>query len=127
MVVDSSVIVAIALVEEPADWLVAKIRAGNAIVAAPTVLEAHMVLRALLGEDATRALGAILTEFQIGIVPFGTEHCRQACVAFDTFGKGRHAAGLNFGDCFSYALSKVSGQPLLFVGQDFSQTDVAIA
>lgn len=60
----------------------------------------------------------------IETVPFGPEHVERAVDAFRRYGKGRHPAGLNFGDCFSYALAKATGEPLLFKGYDFSQTDI---
>jgi ribonuclease VapC len=127
MVIDSSVIVAIALLEESWRELSLKASAGQAIAAAPTLLEAHMMLTSRLGDDSVRALDAVILGLKIEVVAFGAEHFRAAAEAFDRFGKGRHPAALNFGDCISYALSKVSGQPLLFVGEDFSQTDVAQA
>jgi ribonuclease VapC len=127
MVVDSSAIVAIALLE--ANWreLSSKAIGAPAIVMAPTLLETHMVLRSRLGDDADRALNTVLRSLNIQVVPFGQEHFRVACLAFDQYGKGRHRAALNFGDCISYALSKVSGQPLLSGGDDFAETDLILA
>jgi ribonuclease VapC len=124
MVVDSSAIVAIALLEPNWRELSAKAIGSQAIVAAPTLLETHMVLRSRLGDDADRALSTVVTSLNIQVVPFGPEHLREACLAFDQYGKSRHRAALNFGDCVSYALSKVSGQPLLYVGDDFAETNL---
>lgn len=124
MVVDSSAIVAIALLEENWRELSAMMIGTSVIVATPTLLEVHLVLRSRLGDDADRALNTIVSSLNIQIVPFGQDHLREACRAFDHFGKGRHRAALNFGDCVSYALAKVSGQPLLYVGDDFAETDL---
>lgn len=124
MVIDSSVIVAIILLEDNWEQLVAAATGSPIIVAAPTLLETHMVLRSRLGDDADRALEAVMAGLHIEIVSFGLEHYREACRAFDRFGKGRHPASLNFGDCISYALSSISGQPLFYVGTDFPKTDV---
>ena len=127
MVVDSSAIVAIALLEPNWRELSAKVIGSVAIVSAPTLLETHMVLRGRLGDDAAGALNAVLTNLNVQVVSFGQEHLGEACLAYDRYGKGRHSAALNFGDCISYALSKVSGQPLLYVGDDFAQTDLGRA
>ena len=67
---------------------------------------------------------ALLEILKIDTVPLSADHARLAIEAFRKFGKGRHSAGLNFGDCFSYALAKATGEPLLFKGGDFSQTDM---
>jgi ribonuclease VapC len=124
MVVDSSAIVAIALLESNWRELSAKALGSPAIVSAPTLLETHMVLRSRLGDDADRALHVVVTSLNIQVVPFGEDHLEEACRAFDQYGKGRHIAALNFGDCVSYALCKVSGQPLLYVGDDFAESDL---
>jgi ribonuclease VapC len=126
MVVDSSAIVAIALLEESWESLSGTVLKSPSIVATPTLLECHMVLRSRLGEDADRALDTVVSALSLSVIAFDAEHCREACLAFDTYGKGRHPAALNFGDCISYALSKVSGQPLLCVGDDFSRTDLKL-
>lgn len=76
------------------------------------------------GEAGLAELEALMKETSIDIVPFAATHVRLAVDAFRRFGKGRHPASLNFGDCFSYALAKATGEPLLFKGDDFSQTDI---
>jgi len=126
MVIDSSAIVAVALLESTWKDLSVKALLGPSIVAATTLLEVHMVLRSRLGQDSDRALETVLTRLNIVVVPFESQHLREARIAFDRYGKGRHPAALNFGDCISYALCKVSGQPLLFVGDDFALTDIQI-
>ena len=70
---------------------------------------------------------ALLEGLKLETVPLSADHARLAIDAFRRFGKGRHPAGLNFGDCFSYALAKATGEPLLFKGDDFSQTDITRA
>jgi ribonuclease VapC len=69
----------------------------------------------------------LIDQLRIAIIPLTREHAMQARAAYLQFGKGRHPAGLNFGDCFSYALSRALGEPLLFVGRDFGQTDIEAA
>ena len=86
-----------------------------------------MVLSARTGTDARFSLGRGLRRLQVEIVPFTEEHYEAAVSAFLRYGKGRHPAGLNFGDCMSYALAVVSGLPLLYTGNDFSKTDVQAA
>jgi ribonuclease VapC len=68
-----------------------------------------------------------LQKFEIVTVPFGEDHWREAVEAYGIFGRGLHAASLNFGDCLTYAVAKLAGQPLLFIGRDFSKTDLEIA
>ncbi len=69
-------------------------------------------------------LSRFLQEAGLTVIPFAEDHWRMAVEAYARFGKRRHAAGLNFGDCLSYAVARLSGQPLLFVGDDFSKTDL---
>ncbi len=76
------------------------------------------------GEAGLEQAQALLENLKLETVPLSADHARLAIDAFRRFGKGRHPAGLNFGDCFSYALAKATGEPLLFNGQDFSQTDI---
>lgn len=83
-----------------------------------------MVLEGRRGEDAGLDLDLFLLRASVETVPFDAEQLRLARTAFRRFGKGRHAAGLNFGDCAAYALAQWSGEPLLFKGDDFAATDV---
>lgn len=125
MIVDASVIVAIALREPGFEKLVAKlIRAEATAISTPTLVEAGIVLRAKLGTKADGLLERMLDEFGMQEISFGEIHWREALEGFRRFGKGRHKAGLNFGDCMSYAAAKLAGSPLLFVGSDFSLTDI---
>ena len=88
------------------------------------MLEATLVLTRWFGDAASAALDAFVRESNAEIVPFDLPQLRLAQVAYIRFGKGRHRAGLNYGDCMSYALAKACGEVLLFKGLDFAQTDV---
>jgi ribonuclease VapC len=128
MVLDSSALVAIQLGEAGHVQLLEKIRsAAIAVVGAPTVTEAAIVLINRTGPTAGLLLDGVLRGFGIEVIPFGPEHYSAATSAFLRYGKGRHPAGLNYGDCMSYAMSSVSGLPLLYVGRDFSKTDIKAA
>lgn len=126
MVIDTSAICTVLFNEAERDAM------ANAIVAdavrllsAPTVFEASIVLLARKGAPGLRELDLLLHGIAASVVPFGPDHALLARNAYARFGKGRHPAGLNFGDCCSYALARSSGEPLLFKGADFSQTDLA--
>ncbi|MGA3201211.1 MAG: type II toxin-antitoxin system VapC family toxin [Bryobacteraceae bacterium] len=126
MVVDSSALVAIVFNEPEAEqFRIAVSEATICFISAASVLEASMVVEGRRGDQAGRALDAALHDGDIEVVPVTLEQIDVARSAFRQFGRGRHKAGLNFGDCFSYALAKVSGEPLLHKGNDFSQTDLA--
>ena len=94
-------------------------------MSAVSVLEAAMVLEGRKGDDAGSDLDLFLQRASIETVAFDQEQLLVARTAFRRFGKGRHAAGLNFGNCASYALAQWSGEPLLFKGGDFVATDIA--
>lgn len=128
MILDTSVVVAISLREPDYEALVAKLRSADALgIGTPTLTEAGMVLSARLGVEPQALLDRFLRDFGIMPVVFGELHWREALEAFRRFGKGRHPAALNFGDCLSYAAAKLAGQPLFFVGDDFSRTDIEAA
>jgi ribonuclease VapC len=128
MVLDSSAIVAVLLKEPGHDRLLEAIeRAELIVVGAPTLLETTMVLTARLGQDARPLLSAFLRRLDAELVAFNEQHLDAATTAFLRFGRGRHPAGLNFGDCMSYAVSSVANLPLLFIGEDFPRTDIAQA
>ena len=128
MVLDSSAIVAIHLREPGHEGLIERIDAAEVVVVGvPTLLETAMVLTARLGQDARPMIFAFLRRLEAEVVPFNEEHLDAATTAFIRFGRGRHPAALNFGDCMSYAIASVAGMPLLFTGADFSQTDIAQA
>jgi len=127
MVVDTSALVAIMLGEPSAPALIERILHGMPVLAAPNYLEAYMVINKFFRTDTEKTLRQRITQLGITIVPFTDEHAEAAAKAFERFGKGRHPAGLNFGDCIAYGLAKVSGQPLIFVGDDFTKTDIRLA
>jgi len=94
------------------------------VIGVPTLLETIMVLTGRLGQDARPMVHAFLRRFQVEIVPFNEDHLDAAVTAFIRYGRGRHPASLNFGDCMSYAIASIAGMPLLFVGNDFTKTDI---
>ena len=128
MVLDSSALIAILLEERGHESLLEKAARAEAVfVGAPTALETAMVLSARFRRDARPLLSGFLRRMNAEIVDFSEDHYEAALSAFLRFGKGRHPAALNFGDCMSYALASVSGLPLLYAGDDFSRTDVQSA
>ena len=127
MVIDTSALIAILEQEQEAEALSRAIAlAEPRLVSAATLVEAAMVIIARRGELGGAKLDRLLQESRAEIVPVVEGHTRLAREGFLRFGKGRHPAGLNFGDCFSYALARATELPLLFKGGDFSQTDVQI-
>lgn len=128
MVIDTSALVAI-LTDEPERRTLVEAIAGAAVllISAATVLEAGIVMEARRGEHAGRELDLFLHRAKCEIVPVDAEQVEIARAAYRRYGKGRDPAGLNFGDCFSYALAKARGETLLFKGQDFARTDARAA
>ena len=128
MIVDSSALIAVLLRENGHEELVRKLADAAAPgTAAPTLVETGIVLSARLGRSAERLLAQFVAESGLTVVSFGDAHWRAAVDAFVRFGKGRHPAALNFGDCISYATAKMADAPLLCTGRDFGQTDVRLA
>ena len=128
IVVDTSAIIAI-LRDEPEAAVFTDLigEAEQCFLAAVGLLEASMVMIGRSPAEAAHGLDDLVTRLAIEIVPFDHELALQSRAAFVRFGKGRHPAGLNFGDCVSYALAQSRGLPLLFKGDDFAKTDVAAA
>jgi len=125
MTLDTSAVLAILQDEPERTEFVSLIeQAPRRLMSTVSVLEAAMVLEGRLGEDAGLDLDLFLLRASVETVPFDAEQLQLARTAFRRFGKGRHAAGLNFGDCAAYALAQWSGEPLLFKGADFAATDV---
>jgi len=125
MILDSSVFIAIVLREPGFEEVLRKVVAAPAVAAGtPTLVETGIVLTARLGRPADGMLERLLDELAVQEVPFGEIHWREAVEAFRRYGKGRHPAGLNFGDCMTYATAKLAGAPLLFTGDDFARTDL---
>jgi ribonuclease VapC len=125
LVVDTSALVALLLGEPTAiDIALAFERAGKPVISAATLVEATIVVEAKLGGDGVLRLEQILREAGVETVAVDAEQARAASDAWRAFGKGRHPAGLNFGDCFTYALAHRRGEPVLCVGDDFRRTDL---
>jgi ribonuclease VapC len=125
MTLDTSAVLAILQDESERAAFVALIEAApRRLMSAVSVLEAAMVLEGRRGDDAGTDLDLFLQRASIETVPFDPEQLAVARAGFRRFGKGRHPAGLNFGDCAAYALAQWSGEPLLFKGTDFAATDV---
>lgn len=97
------------------------------LLSAVSLLQAALVVEARFGEAGGRELDLLLYQADVQVVGFDRDQAERAREAWRRFGRGRHPAGLNFGDCIAYALSDVSGEPLLFKGGDFSLTDVSPA
>jgi ribonuclease VapC len=125
VVIDTSALVAILLNEPSAERLIAAIgEAPRRLVSTGTLLETSLVMLGRFGERGEVHLDALLRSIRAEVVAFDAAQVASARDAARTFGRGRHAAALNFGDCFSYALAVSTGEPLLFVGEDFPRTDV---
>ncbi|MGB8472874.1 MAG: type II toxin-antitoxin system VapC family toxin [Candidatus Acidiferrum sp.] len=125
MVIDTSALLAIFLAEPERQNFLERIRQdGSRLLSAPNALETSIVLEARRGEVAGREFDLFLHRLNIEIVPVDAAQVEVARAGWRRYGKGRHPAGLNFGDCFAYALSKTSGEPLLAKGNDFPKTDV---
>ena len=128
MILDTSAVVALFLQEPGWERLAERLAATErAAIGAPTLAEAGLVLSARLRTDARGLLSRFLSEFQVDVVPFGEAHYAAAVDAWLRFGKGRHPAALNFGDCLSYAVARLADHPLLCVGEDFARTGLPLA
>ena len=128
MIVDSSALLAILFSEPDARKHASAIMAATPCrMSVANVLEASIVVERRGGATAAHELDTLLESAQIELVPVTVEHLEAARRAWRRFGKGNHPAALNFGDCFAYALAKATGEPLLFKGGDFAQTDIEAA
>jgi ribonuclease VapC len=128
MMIDSSVLVAILRLEPGYERLVLAItQAKRRLLAAPTFLETTMVLAGGSQDEILERLDSFLRTASIEIIPFTPDHAAVARQAFLRYGKGRHPAGLNFGDCIAYATARLEAMPLLFKGDDFRLTDIEAA
>ena len=127
MIVDSSAILAIFFRETGAEELLSAILGADfAGIGSPTAAETGLVLTSRLQTNATGSLLRFFEETGIEIVPFTNLHWQRAIDAFSRFGKGRHPAALNFGDCMTYATTVLAQQPLLCRGDDFRKTDLEL-
>jgi ribonuclease VapC len=128
MILDSSALVAIMFREEGHERLLAKVGAAAEVaIGAPTLVEAIIVASARLGRDAREMASGLMLEGGIAVLPLTETHVAVAVEAWRRYGKGRHRASLNFGDCMAYAVARCSGRPLLCCGEDFNRTDLALA
>jgi ribonuclease VapC len=127
MIVDTSVIIAILKDEQDAAIGAVLSRAPACRMSAVSYVEAGVVVDSNRNPVLSRRLDDLLRDVGISIEPVTVDQARIAREAYRDFGKGRHRAGLNFGDCFAYALAKEKGEPLLFQGDDFCHTDVEAA
>lgn len=125
MIIDASALVAL-IQNEPAAEQIATVIAGarNLVVGAPTLTETLVVLTARHGAVARTVFDRLRSEIDLQISEFSEDHAYAAQRAYLRFGRGRHPAGLNFGDCMSYAIAAVAREPLLAIGGDFPQTDL---
>lgn len=128
MVIDTSALLAIFLAEpERKPFLDSIFQAETRVISAATMLETGIVLEARRGESAGREFDLFVVRANLQIVPVDSEQAEIARSAWRKYGKGRHAAGLNFGDCFAYALAKFTDEPLLAKGTDFAATDIEVS
>ena len=130
MLLDSSALVALVMAERQARAVFDALTAApTRAIGAPTLVETAMVLagrRAAGSPSATADLALVMSRFEVAVLPFAQDHWLMAWAAFLHYGKGHHPAGLNFGDCLTYAVAKLSGLPLLCLGSEFAQTDLAL-
>jgi ribonuclease VapC len=127
MTLDSSALIAILFGEPGYLDLVDRILEAEVVrIGTPTLTETAIVLTARRKGPMRRELATLLHELDVTAVPFTAEHHEEAWRAYERYGRGRHKAGVNFGDCLSYAVAKVADDELLFVGDHFRHTDVAV-
>ncbi len=127
MIIDTSALMGILQAEPEARAIACSlVQDGTRQLSAGNFLEAGMLVQARYGDEGSRDLDLLLAKLRIQIVAFTSTQAEIARRAFREFGKGRHPAGLNFGDCIAYGLAKDTGEPLLFKGEDFSKTDIAV-
>ena len=125
MILDTSALAAIFFGEHDAALFARAIHdADRCLISAANFLELSIVIESQIGPEAGRQCDIFFRRAAIVIEPFTVEQAHIARQAFLDFGKGRHPASLNFGDCFAYALARITGQPLLFKGEDFKKTDI---
>jgi ribonuclease VapC len=128
MIIDSSAILAVIGKEPGYERIIHELAASPGTrIGAPTRLETGIVLRARFGPRGKTALARFLQENSVETVAFDEGHAIAALDAYSRFGQGRHPAALNFGDCCTYAVASVAGEPLLCTGDDFARTDLLLA
>ena len=128
MIIDTSALVAIFDQEPEAERIARTLAAApERMLSAANLVEVGIVMQARRGDDGARDVDLLLAKLRVEIVPFTARQAEIARKAFRRYGRGRHDAELNFGDCFAYALAKDAAAPLLFKGDNFGQTDVMAA
>jgi ribonuclease VapC len=128
LILDSSVVIAVLFREVGCERLEEAMgRASGLAIGAPTLFETGMVAVGRFGEEGLAFVQGFVEDWEVEVIPFGESHWRIASETFARYGKGRHPARLNFGDCMTYATASVVGRPLLFIGGDFARTDIAPA
>ena len=128
MIVDTSALIAILFAEPDAELYARALASADACrISAASYVEVAIVIEAQTRDSGSREFDRFFQRSGIGIEAVTEEHAHLARQAYMQFGKGRHRAGLNFGDCFAYALAKASGEPLLYKGDDFRKTDIRSA
>jgi len=128
MIVDSSALLAVLFNERDAETYARAITVAEGCrISAANFVEVAIVVEAQTQKSGSRQFDAFFRRAGIVIEPVTEDHAHAARQAYTDFGKGRHPAGLNFGDCFAYALAKATGEPLLFKGEDFKKTDITSA
>lgn len=128
MIVDSSVVVAVLRKEPGYEEIERTIDEADVVeIGAPTLVECVIVVGRADGEAGIEALSRLILDLGIDVIPFDEPHVDTATEAFIGYGKGRHPARLNYGDCMTYATARLSGRPLLYTGDDFAHTDIQAA
>jgi ribonuclease VapC len=125
MTLDSSALIAILVSEAGSLDLVDQILEADVVrVGTPTLVETSIVLSSRRGKPSMKEVQRLIEELGVSVVPFGESDWQAAAAAYERFGRGKHPAGLNFGDCLAYAAAATAGDSLLFVGNDFTKTDI---
>ena len=125
MILDASAVIAILFKEPGFEALVEAVGLAPVVgIGAPTLVEAGIVVAARIGPKARDLAATMIREAGVDVIPFAEDHGIVAADAFLRYGKGRHRANLNFGDCLSYAVATLAARPLLFTGSDFRSTDI---
>lgn len=128
MILDSSAVVSVILEEDGHDRLADSIAdATHVAIGAPTLFETGMVLIGYLDLRGRGLLSQFIERYEVVVAPFDRRHWAVAVEAFVRYGKGRHPAALNYGDCMTYATAHIADHPLLFTGEDFAKTDLVAA
>jgi ribonuclease VapC len=128
LILDSSAVVSVLRQEQGHEDLFGALEGADALaIGAPTLVETGMVAIGRFGEAGRAIVALFVEDWAVEVVPFDDRHAAIAAHAFRRYGKGRHPAALNYGDCMTYATASAADEPLLFVGDDFAQTDLVSA